>query len=193
MTSPCRLRAPAERSLRLDPGRCFPEIKEEEENRRRQRRRRRKRRKRMKMEKQRQRRWQRQNSTHAVSSKAKFNDDTLQFSYKETTACLSPGDLTFLCSHHHGQIQNRTHFLPSSLQSCQTSVSSRRQVSPVDNSTLMIWEVRADCFSQDEHSNPSRECQVTGHFLNENVDQIRLVASLTFALLMDEGIVPPAR
>ncbi|XP_069915776.1 uncharacterized protein [Oryctolagus cuniculus] len=146
MTSPCRLRAPAERSLRLDPGRCFPEIKEEEENRRRQRRRRRKRRKRMKMEKQRQRRWQRQNSTHAVSSKvcalstplqlpnipiadkAKFNDDTLQFSYKETTACLSPGDLTFLCSHHHGQIQNRTHFLPSSLQSCQTSVSSRRQM-----------------------------------------------------------------
>lgn len=62
----------------------------------------------------------------------------------------------------------------------------------LNSSTSVIREVGVCCFSQDEQSNPSRELQVMGHFLNANVDQIKLVVLVTFVLLVNGGIVPPA-
>ena len=57
----------------------------------------------------------------------------------------------------------------------------------VNNSTVVIGEVRACCFSQDEQSNPSTELKVMGHLLNENVVRIKLVISVTFAVLVVGG------
>lgn len=40
---------------------------------------------------------------------------------------------------------------------------------------------------------PAESSKYMGHFLNGNFAQIKLVVSLTFALLVDGGIVPPTR